>query len=282
MFGVSVGLVGWVLGVFPFGEFECVGARLRGWGVRGRGRVWPSDLVDLCPTGRGVFLRRRVGLGVGGRFRRGVGLHGEAFRVWRAGLEGGLEGLLGVVGEVRSVAGLWALSSGFRWLRVRDLLPLSVEPRLPGWAGFSGGRPDLLLGPFPVEFVSGGRGRVWERKRLVLAAYGLLLEYVWGVPVDVGFLVGLDDGFVEAVCLNDDLRGRVLYRVSVLEDALESDPGVPESPEACPPDCPFRSVCWGGSGGVSGVGEASSGGSGEEYRVEEGSGGGLGEGSGGG
>ena len=172
--------------------------------------------------------------------------------VWRAAVEGGLEGLLGAARGVGGVAGLWAVGSAFRWLRFRELLPVSVEPSLPGWAGFRGGRPDLVVGPFPVELVSSRRGGPgWAVKRLVLAAYGLMLERAWGTPVDVGFIVGLRDGYVEPVCLGDELRLRVLALAERVEAALEEDPGLPESPDRCPSGCPFRRVCWGGGGAAS-------------------------------
>jgi len=160
----------------------------------------------------------------------------------------GLDGLLGAARGVESNAGLWALSSAYRWLRYRDLLPLRVEPWYPGVAGVSGARPDLVFGVVPVELVSSQRGSSWwERKKLVLALYAMSLEAVHGVGVDYGFLVSLRDGWVEPVCVDDRLRLEVQKRVHEVALALESDPGVPESPGACPQSCPFYRECWGGS-----------------------------------
>jgi len=269
---VRMGLVMWVLGGWVWDDGDgCGGVRVRAWGLRGAGGVWPSDLVGGCPTFRSVFLRRRAGFRVGGgRVAVGLRFHEEALGVWRVVVERGVDGLLEAVKGVSSVAGLWAVSAGFRWLRFRDLLPVRVEPFLPGWAGFRGGRPDLVVGPFPVELVSGAPGsRGFEEKKPVLAAYGLMLEHAWGVPVDAGFLVSLSTGRVELVCLSDSLRLRAVGLAERVEAALEEDPGLPGSPEECPGDCPFRSVCWGGSGGP-----PRSGGSGGDAGPEEGPGGG--------
>ncbi len=264
----SFNLIGWILGLWSWRDDFCVEPRLRAWSVRGAGVVLPSDLVVLCPTGRGVFLRRRAGVrGVTRAMRAGLDMHEEALGVWRSGVERGWEGLLEAARGVRSVAGLWALSSVVRWLGYRDIVPVRVEPRLPGWAGFREGVPDLVLGPYPVELVSSPPGSVtWGRKRLVVAAYALLLEHAWGSPVDVGFLVSLGSGRVERVCVDDGLRARLLDMVEYIEGVLEEDPGIPLSPGECPEGCPFRSVCWGGRR------EARSGGARAEPRAQEGPG----------
>ncbi|MEB3773904.1 MAG: CRISPR-associated protein Cas4, partial [Desulfurococcales archaeon] len=63
-----------------------------------------------------------------------------------------------------------------------------------------------------------------------------------GVPVDVGFLVSLEDGAVEPVCIGDGLRVEALKAARMGEEALESDPGIPEE---CPEYCVYRRVCLG-------------------------------------
>ncbi len=187
--------------------------------------------------------------------------------VWRAAVEEGVEGLVEAARRVETVAGLWALASAYRWLEYRELLPVRVEPWLPGWAGFKGGRPDLLVGPFPVELVTGGPGS-WgfERKAVALAAYALMVERLLGVPVDLGYVVSLSEGRAYAVCIGDDVRLEALKLASMVEGLDGRDPGLPESPSHCPEACPFRSICWGG--GV----EAPRGEARVESRVEEGAG----------
>lgn len=124
-----------------------------------------------------------------------------------------------------------------------------MEPRLEGWAGYAGGRPDLVLGFYPVELADSEVGsRYWERKRVVVAAYSLMLEYMTGHPVIAGYLVSLRDGGVERVCVDDQLRGEAVREAERLAAALASDPGLPvEGPGACPESCPFRAECWGAS-----------------------------------
>ncbi len=242
------GVLSWVLGVWRWEWEECLGSDIRGWDAPGVGPALPSDLASRCPTGRDVYLRRRAGIGlVSGPMRAGARVHEEALGVWRSVVASGREGLLESLGRVSSVGGLWAVSSAFRWLQVRKVLPVLVEPLLPGWAGVSSARPDLVFGVVPVELVNSRPGSPsWDRKRLVLAVYGMVLEFVHGVPVDYGFVVSLSEGVVEPVCLEDGLRLAALREVQRLGLALASDPGLPSSPEECPRSCPFRGECWGG------------------------------------
>jgi CRISPR/Cas system-associated exonuclease Cas4 (RecB family) len=241
-------LVDWILGARPRGECGVPG--LLGWELGGPGGVWPSDLGVGCPTGRAVWLRRRVGLGRSTlRMEAGSRSHGEALRVWRAAVERGFDGLLGEVrGGVSGVGGLWAAGSALRWLVAGRPVPVAVEPPIEGWAGFSGGRPDLLVGFYPVELADTPVGSpYWARKRLVVAAYAVMIEAMTGHPVTAGYLVSLRDGRVERVCVDDRLRGEMLREAEKLAAALEADPGLPsEGPSACPESCPFRMECWGG------------------------------------
>ena len=231
-------------------------AGLPGWDAPGPGGVWPSDLGDACPTGRSVYLRRRLGLARRTRaMDEGARAHEAALSVWRMAVEGGWEGLGGAAREALDSAPrgflrgvLWAVASAARWLSVGGVPPVSVEPKLPGWAGFSGGRPDLLVGTVPVELAASSDARYLDRKRVALAAYALMAEAAFGVPVPYGYLVSLSDGGVERVCMDPRLRARAVSEAERLHAALDGDPGLPvEGPGACPESCPFNPECWGGA-----------------------------------
>jgi len=238
-----------VLGVHSWEWPECRDAEPRGWDAQGPGPALPSDAASQCPRLRDVFLRRRLNLRLESpSMARGRRLHAEALGVWRAAVEGGVEGLSAAARGVETRAGLWAVASAYTWLtRYSGVLPVLVEPLLPGWAGYAAGKPDLVIGPYPVELVAGPRGSAgFEAKRVALAAYALMLERLTGAPVDVGYIVSLSEGQAYPHCISGDDRHRAMVLAEEVANALEADPGVPESPSACPPGCPLRSHCWGG------------------------------------
>lgn len=243
------GIVDWILGARPRGS--CGDPGVAAWDLPGPGEVWPSDLAVACPTGRAVWLRRRAGLArVTPGMRAGSRSHEEALRMWRSALEGGFDGLLAEASRgISGAGGLWAAGSAFRWLAAGRPVPVAVEPPVEGWAGYAGGRPDLVVGFYPVELADTPRGSwYWERKRLVVAAYAMMVEAMVGHPVVAGYLVSLRDGSVERVCVDYRLRSQALREAERLAAALAGDPGLPaEGPQACPESCPFRAECWGAS-----------------------------------
>jgi len=239
-----------VLGVHAWEWPECREPEVRGWDVQGPGPALPSDAATQCPTLRDLYLRRRLGV----RFEspsmaRGRKLHSEALNVWRAAVERGFEGLAVAAGNVETRAGLWAIASAYTWLsNYSHLLPVLVEPTLPGWAGYAAGKPDLVIGPYPVELVTGAPGSPgFEAKKTALAAYALMLERVTGAPVDLGYIVSLAEGRARPHCIGDEDRLRAISFAEEAANALQADPGLPESPSSCPPGCPLRSHCWGGA-----------------------------------
>jgi CRISPR/Cas system-associated exonuclease Cas4 (RecB family) len=246
-FTPQLSLVDWILG--SRGRNCGDPPRIMAWELSGPGEVWPSDLAVPCPTGRAVWLRRRALIQKSTpQMTAGTESHREALRVWRTAITSGLEGLLGVAREgFRGLAGLWAAGRALRWLSLGGVPPASVEPRLEGWAGYAGGKPDLLLGPYPVELADTEPGSpYWARKRIVVAAYALMLEHMTGHPVVAGYLVSLRTGEVERVCVDDKLRSQAVMEAERLAAALAGDPGLPpEGPRACPATCPFYRECWG-------------------------------------
>ncbi len=242
---------------------------LRGWVVgalSGGSRVLvrPSELASPCPVRRDVWLVRgglRLG---GGSVSRGCEYHREVLEVFRAAVSGGWGGLRGVVsdGVVRSHAGVWALSVAAAWLSVGGVPPLTVEPSLPPVLGFTGSKPDLVVGSSPVEvaYASAGlRSRYVRRKRVELAAYALILEALTKAPVNLGWLVVItdDDVRVEEVPIDEGLREEALRAREEVEDVISS-PNPPPLPTSCPPNCPLRSECLGAEygGGAEAVARA--------------------------
>jgi len=259
-----------VLGVHAWEWPECREAEIRGWDAHGPGPALPSDAASQCPTLRDVYLRRRLGLRLESpSMARGRRLHAEALGVWRAVVAEGLKGLSAAARGVETRAGLWALASAYTWLTsYHSLLPVLVEPTIPGWAGYAAGKPDLVIGPYPVELVTGPPGSPgFEAKKTVLAAYALMLERLTGAPVDLGYIVSLSEGRAYPYCIGDADRQRALTLAEEVANAVEADPGVPGSPSACPPGCPLKSHCWGGA-----AVEAPSGSARVEARAEEGAG----------
>lgn len=229
-----------LLGAKPTGP--CGRPNVRGWDYE-PGRVPPSALASPCPTMRSLHLQA-MGIRVKTQaLRKGAEMHREALAVVESALERGLEGLLASAQQVRTRGGLWALALGYRWIQQGRFPPMSVEPSIGPGGGFGQGKPDIVLGPYPLELVSSTEPRwYWDRKKLVLAAYAMLLEYSLGAPVDTGFLASLSEGVVEEVCIDDKLRVEALKLAALGEEALEADPGLP--PE-CPGHCIYRQVCLG-------------------------------------
>ncbi len=145
--------------------------------------------------------------------------------------------------EVRRSLRTYGLAQGERhfdiWLR---------SPRL----GLRG-RLDLAIA-LPDRATPGAEAVVIEYKdteratqphfMLQLAAYALLLEEAWGVPVPRGFLYAIPTRRAEAVPITPALRRKVMQTVSALHAAVQSErlPPAPISRRPCV-TCEFRRFC---------------------------------------
>lgn len=115
------------------------------------------------------------------------------------------------------------------------------------------GRLDLAIA-VPGRAASGAEAIVVEYKdsekpagphfKLQLAAYALLLEEAWGLPVRRGFLYSIPLRQSEVVSITAALRQKVLRAVDELRAAVvgESMPAPPASRRPCV-SCEFRRFC---------------------------------------
>jgi CRISPR-associated exonuclease Cas4 len=115
------------------------------------------------------------------------------------------------------------------------------------------GRLDLAVA-VPGRAMPGAEAVVVEYKdseraagahfRLQLAAYALLLEEAWGLPVRRGFFYAIPTRHVEPVAITAALRRKVAQTVSDLRAAVvgERMPDAPESRRPCV-SCEFRRFC---------------------------------------
>ena len=79
---------------------------------------------------------------------------------------------------------------------------------------------------------------------LQLAAYALLLEEAWGLPVNRGFLYSIPLRKAESVAITQHLRRKVMQTVAQIRQIVESEimPSSPSSLRRCV-TCEFRRFC---------------------------------------
>lgn len=87
-------------------------------------------------------------------------------------------------------------------------------------------------------------GRAGRHILLQLAAYGLLLEELWGLPVQRGFIYFIPARRAREVALTTELRSEVHWALAAIQDivATEQMPGPPAQREKCE-ICEFRRFC---------------------------------------
>ena len=115
------------------------------------------------------------------------------------------------------------------------------------------GRVDLVIAT-PSREVPGAEAIVVEYKlseqkagshfTLQLAAYALLLEEAWGLPVNRGFLYSIPLRKAESVAITEHLRRKVMQTVAQIRQIVESEimPSPPSSLRRCV-TCEFRRFC---------------------------------------
>lgn len=88
------------------------------------------------------------------------------------------------------------------------------------------------------------RGEAGIHFRLQLAAYALLLEEAWGLPVHRAFLYHIPDRRAEQVAITSALKRRVGYTVATIRTmvANEDMPSPPTNRSRCV-TCEFRRFC---------------------------------------
>ena len=145
--------------------------------------------------------------------------------------------------EERRLLRSYGLSEGERYF--------DVVLRAPA-LGLSG-RLDLLI-VTQENKASGVEGIVVEYKlsdrkpgphvKLQLAAYGLLVEALWKIPVHRGFLYQIPLRRAEAVPLTTQLKNRVRTTISAIQATIERErqPPPPDRQAICV-SCEFRHFC---------------------------------------
>jgi CRISPR-associated exonuclease Cas4 len=115
------------------------------------------------------------------------------------------------------------------------------------------GRVDLVIAT-PSREVPGAEAIVVEYKlseqkagshfTLQLAAYALLLEEAWGLPVNRGFLYSIPLRKAEPIAITQHLRRKVMQTVAQIRQVVESEimPSPPSSLRRCV-TCEFRRFC---------------------------------------
>jgi CRISPR-associated exonuclease Cas4 len=137
----------------------------------------------------------------------------------------------------------YGLTSGERIYR------LPLQSRKLGLTG----RVDLAIAT-PSREAPGAKAIVVEYKlseqkagshfMLQLAAYALLIEEAWGLPVDQGFLYSIPLRKAEPVAITQHLRRKVIQTVAQIRQIVESEimPSPPGSLRRCV-TCEFRRFC---------------------------------------
>jgi CRISPR-associated exonuclease Cas4 len=137
----------------------------------------------------------------------------------------------------------YGLTSGERIYR------LPLQSRKLGLTG----RVDLAIAT-PSREASGAKAIVVEYKlseqkagshfTLQLAAYALLIEEAWGLPVNQGFLYSIPLRKAEPVAITQHLRRKVIQTVAQIRQIVESEimPSPPGSLRRCV-TCEFRRFC---------------------------------------
>jgi len=137
----------------------------------------------------------------------------------------------------------YGLTSGERIYR------LPLQSRRLGLTG----RIDLAIAT-PSREAPGAKAIVVEYKlseqkagshfTLQLAAYALLIEEAWGLPVDQGFLYSIPLRKAEPVAITQHLRRKVIQTVAQIRQIVESEimPSPPGSLRRCV-TCEFRRFC---------------------------------------
>ena len=137
----------------------------------------------------------------------------------------------------------YGLTSGERIYR------LPLQSRKLGLTG----RVDLAIAT-PSREAPGAKAIVVEYKlseqkagshfTLQLAAYALLIEEAWGLPVDQGFLYSIPLRKAEPVAITQHLRRKVIQTVAQIRQIVESEimPSPPGSWRRCV-TCEFRRFC---------------------------------------
>jgi CRISPR-associated exonuclease Cas4 len=145
--------------------------------------------------------------------------------------------------EERRLLRSYGLSEGERYFDVVLRAPV---------LGLSG-RLDLLI-VTPGKETSEAEGIVVEYKlsdrkpgphvKLQLAAYGVLVETLWKIPVHRGFLYQLPLRRAEPVTLTTQLKNRVRKAVSAIQTMIEQErqPTPPDRQVICV-SCEFRHFC---------------------------------------
>jgi CRISPR-associated exonuclease Cas4 len=80
--------------------------------------------------------------------------------------------------------------------------------------------------------------------KLQLAAYALLLEEAWGLPVRRGFIYSIPERKASAVPINKPLRDKTLAALAALHSSIDGEhmPEAPASRRQCV-SCEFRRFC---------------------------------------
>lgn len=137
----------------------------------------------------------------------------------------------------------YGLTSGERVYR------LPLQSRKLGLTG----RVDLAIAT-PSREAPGAKAIVVEYKlseqkagshfTLQLAAYALLVEEAWGLPVDQGFLYSIPLRKAEPVAITQHLRRKVIQTIAQIRQIVESEimPSPPNSLRRCV-TCEFRRFC---------------------------------------
>jgi len=115
------------------------------------------------------------------------------------------------------------------------------------------GRVDLAIAA-PSREVQNAQGIVVEYKLseqkagahfvLQLAAYALLLEEAWGLPVKQGFLYAIPLRRAEPIAITEHLKRKVQQTVGQIQQVVDREivPPPPASPRRCV-TCEFRRFC---------------------------------------
>lgn len=97
---------------------------------------------------------------------------------------------------------------------------------------------------WPVEYKLSRRTQIASHFKLQLAAYGLLLEEVWQVQAQEGFLYSLVTRKAECIPLTKRLRNKVLSTMEAIRAMVEAEQTpAPTAKRARCTNCEFRRFC---------------------------------------